>query len=179
MSAESVESEPFILNQNDSLEFGIDIMDEGGSCKSDFCIPILSFSSPLTGFPELRIWTLKHAVGVMDILDVFVDVLFRQNGASVTCTVSNGVNNCMNLRKGYGSRIKSRLCYKHAAFNKNQGSSKNRHLESQVEKTFLVLLRRADEHHSHGAEKGLREQRGVRCDRVVRSWAPILLPQRI
>ncbi|KAG0058520.1 hypothetical protein BGZ90_004915, partial [Linnemannia elongata] len=31
LSAESVESEPFILNQNDSLEFGIDIMDEGGS----------------------------------------------------------------------------------------------------------------------------------------------------
>ncbi|KAG0281397.1 hypothetical protein BGZ96_001146 [Linnemannia gamsii] len=31
LSAESVESDPFILNQNDSLEFGIDIMDEGGS----------------------------------------------------------------------------------------------------------------------------------------------------
>ncbi|KAF9544778.1 hypothetical protein EC957_011682 [Mortierella hygrophila] len=31
LSAESVESEPFILNQNDNLEFGIDIMDEGGS----------------------------------------------------------------------------------------------------------------------------------------------------
>lgn len=36
LSAESVESDPFILNQNDSLEFGIDIMDEGGSCKSFF-----------------------------------------------------------------------------------------------------------------------------------------------
>jgi hypothetical protein len=34
LSAEGVESDPFILNQNDSLEFGIDIMDEGGSCKS-------------------------------------------------------------------------------------------------------------------------------------------------
>ncbi|KAG0218488.1 hypothetical protein BGX33_007270 [Mortierella sp. NVP41] len=31
LSAESVESEPFILNQNDTLEFGIDIMDENGS----------------------------------------------------------------------------------------------------------------------------------------------------
>ncbi|KAF9147803.1 hypothetical protein BG015_010496 [Linnemannia schmuckeri] len=31
LSAESVESDPFILNQNDNLEFGIDIMDEGGS----------------------------------------------------------------------------------------------------------------------------------------------------
>ncbi|KAF9899482.1 hypothetical protein EC991_008845 [Linnemannia zychae] len=31
LSAESVESDAFILNQNDSLEFGIDIMDEGGS----------------------------------------------------------------------------------------------------------------------------------------------------
>ncbi|KAG0377358.1 hypothetical protein BGX24_006276 [Mortierella sp. AD032] len=31
LSAESIESDAFILNQNDSLEFGIDIMDEGGS----------------------------------------------------------------------------------------------------------------------------------------------------
>ncbi|KAF9133970.1 hypothetical protein BGW39_008457 [Mortierella sp. 14UC] len=31
LSAESVESDAFILNQNDSLEFGIDIMDESGS----------------------------------------------------------------------------------------------------------------------------------------------------
>ncbi|KAF9897305.1 hypothetical protein BX616_005832, partial [Lobosporangium transversale] len=31
LSAENVESEPFVLNQNDHLEFGIDIMDENGS----------------------------------------------------------------------------------------------------------------------------------------------------
>ncbi|KAF9922076.1 hypothetical protein FBU30_007828 [Linnemannia zychae] len=31
LSAENVESEPFVLNQNDSLEFGIDIMDDNGS----------------------------------------------------------------------------------------------------------------------------------------------------
>ncbi|KAF9948025.1 hypothetical protein BGZ72_010003 [Mortierella alpina] len=31
LSPESVESEPFVLNQNDSLEFGIDIMDENGA----------------------------------------------------------------------------------------------------------------------------------------------------
>ncbi|KAF9563273.1 hypothetical protein EC968_004886 [Mortierella alpina] len=31
LSPESVESEPFVLNQNDNLEFGIDIMDENGA----------------------------------------------------------------------------------------------------------------------------------------------------
>ncbi|KAF9437423.1 hypothetical protein BGZ76_000794 [Entomortierella beljakovae] len=31
---ENTESEPFELNQNDSLEFGIDIMDENGACNS-------------------------------------------------------------------------------------------------------------------------------------------------
>ncbi|KAG9326545.1 hypothetical protein KVV02_001472 [Mortierella alpina] len=31
---ENTESEPFELNQNDNLEFGIDIMDENGACKS-------------------------------------------------------------------------------------------------------------------------------------------------
>ncbi|KAF9351171.1 hypothetical protein BGX26_010759 [Mortierella sp. AD094] len=31
---ENTESEPFELNQNDSLEFGIDIMDENGACSS-------------------------------------------------------------------------------------------------------------------------------------------------
>jgi pSer/pThr/pTyr-binding forkhead associated (FHA) protein len=30
---ENTESEPFELNQNDGLEFGIDIMDENGACK--------------------------------------------------------------------------------------------------------------------------------------------------
>jgi len=42
LSAESVESDPFILNQNDSLEFGIDIMDENGSCKSSN--PLMCFA---------------------------------------------------------------------------------------------------------------------------------------
>jgi len=42
-----MESEPFELNQNDGLEFGIDIMDENGACKVSACfLPVVFLFSP-------------------------------------------------------------------------------------------------------------------------------------
>ncbi|KAI7818204.1 SMAD/FHA domain-containing protein [Gamsiella multidivaricata] len=53
---ENVESEPFVLNQNDHLEFGIDIMDEDGSYiaaregrMQDLCLPhVIPYAARIT-----------------------------------------------------------------------------------------------------------------------------------